>query len=224
MFDGLPRNHFGAILADPPWPFKTWSAKGQRRSAEAHYQTMSHEDLRALPVGDLALPDAVLFLWIVQTQIPQALRVVKAWGFTLKSVAFIWKKGSGLPLFPDDVVHQMGMGKWTRAGTEQCWLATRGKPKRLAGDVRQIILEQRREHSRKPDAVHNRIEQLVKGPYLELFARQSRLGWTTWGDEATKFDKPYDAQDDFAKSLQYGYDKIRERVADGGQLGFMQEE
>ena len=183
----LPRNHFGAILADPPWPFATWSHKGQGRSGEAHYQTMSHKELQALPVGSLAAPDSVLFLWIVQTQIPQALDVVKAWGFTLKSVAFIWKKGSGLPLFPDDIANQMGMGKWTRAESEQCWLATKGKPRRLNADVRQVLTERRREHSRKPDGIHERIERLVAGPYLELFARQQRPGWTVWGNETDKF-------------------------------------
>ncbi len=188
-FADLPKGHFGAILADPPWPFATWSHKGQGRSGEAHYRTMSHADMEVLPVASIAAPDAVLFMWIVQTQIPEAVRLIQAWDFTLKSLAFVWVKGDGLPMFPDDVVTQMGMGKWTRAETEQCWLATRGSPKRIAANIRQVIDQRRREHSRKPDCVHERIERLVAGPYLELFARQSRPGWTTWGNEATKFDK-----------------------------------
>ena len=188
-FARLPRNYFGAILADPPWPFKTWSPKGQGRSGEAHYVTLSQADLEALPVGELAADDAVLFMWIVQTQIPQAVRLFEAWGFELKSVAFGWLKGDGQQLFPDDPPMQMGMGKWTRAEFEQCWLGTRGKPKRLNADVRQVLVEKRREHSRKPDGIHERIERLVTGPYLELFARQSRPGWTTWGNERTKFDR-----------------------------------
>ncbi len=183
----LPIGPFGAILADPPWPFATWSHKGQGRSGEAHYRTMSHDDLYALPVADVAKPDAVLFLWMVQTQIPEAVRLVESWGFTLKSVAFAWVKGAGLPLFPDDIRTQMGMGKWTRAEYEQCWLATRGKPKRINADVRQVILDKRREHSRKPDEVYSRIERLVDGPYLELFARQQRSGWSAWGDETNKY-------------------------------------
>src|SRR5215470_12261721 len=89
-FAGLPRHHFRAILADPPWPFKTWSPKGQGRSGEAHYATLSHADLEALPVGELAADDAVLVMWIVQTQIPQAVRLFETWGFELKSVAFGW--------------------------------------------------------------------------------------------------------------------------------------
>lgn len=186
-FADLPPGHFSAILADPPWPFATWSHKGQGRSGEAHYTTMQHQDIEALPVADLAAPDCVLFLWVVQTQIPQAVRLCEAWGFKLKSVAFAWVKGDSLPLFPDDVVTQMGMGKWTRAEFEQCWLATRGSPQRLNADVRQIIDERRREHSRKPDCVHSRIERLVAGPYLELFARAERPGWTVWGNEVNKF-------------------------------------
>jgi N6-adenosine-specific RNA methylase IME4 len=188
QFGAIPQNHFAAILADPPWPFITWSPKGQGRSGEAHYSTMSHADLEAMPVRELAAPDCVLFIWIVQTQIPQAVRLVEAWGFTMKSCAFAWIKGDGLPLFPDDVTTQMGMGKWTRAEFEQCWLATRGSPKRLDAGVRQVLIEKRREHSRKPDGIHERIERLVAGPYLELFARQSRPGWTCWGNEVGKFD------------------------------------
>ena len=194
-FPGLLRNHYGAILADPPWPFATWSHKGQGRSGEAHYNTMSHADIEAMPVSQIVGSDAVLFLWIVQTQIPQAVKLVAAWGFELKSIAFMWMKGAGLPLFQDDIRSQMGMGKWTRAESEQCWLATRGKPKRLHADVRQGIIEPRREHSRKPDCVHERIERLVAGPYLELFARQRRPGWDSWGNETDKF-KPVGTADD----------------------------
>lgn len=95
-FADLPRGHYGAILADPPWPFATWSHKGQGRSGETHYNTMSHADIEALPVKDVTAPDSVLFLWIVQTQIPQAVKLVDAWGFTLKSLAFLWVKGDAL--------------------------------------------------------------------------------------------------------------------------------
>lgn len=186
-FGDLKPGHYGAILADPPWPFATWSHKGQGRSGEAHYRTMSHADMEAMPVAELTAADCVLFMWIVQTQIPHALRLVEAWGFQLKSVAFAWMKGDGLPLFPEDITTQIGMGKWTRAEFEQCLLATRGSPKRLDAGVRQCIIEKRREHSRKPDGIHTRIERLVAGPYCELFARQKRPGWDVWGNETEKF-------------------------------------
>ena len=212
---GLPRNHYGVIYADPPWPFATWSPKGQGRSGEAHYVTMSHSEMAAFPVGELAGPDCVLFIWIVQTQVPQALDLVEAWGFELKSIAFYWGKGNSLPLFPEDVVTQMGMGKWTRAEFEQCWLATRGHPKRLHADVRQGIIEPRREHSRKPDCVYSRIERLVAGPYLELFARTRRPGWDAWGNETDKFAAPYDPDSDAIGSYYDAIEAIGEDVKAG---------
>lgn len=81
----------------------------------------------------------------------------------------------------------MLLGYWTRSNSEVCLLATRGKPKRSNADVRQAIIAPRREHSRKPDGIHERIERLVAGPYLELFARQRRPGWDCWGNEVEKF-------------------------------------
>ena len=225
-FADLPKNHFGAILADPPWSFECWGdASNAQGLASDHYQTMSHEHIAALSVSTLASVDCCLFLWICWPTLPEALEAIKGWGFKYKTCGFAWLKGnsSQLDMFPDDQPVWPGLGHWTRANSEVCLLATRGTPKRLNADVRQGIIAPNRGHSRKPDCVHERIERLVAGPYLELFARQSRPGWTTWGNEATKFDNPYDAQDDFAKSLQYGYDKIRERVANGGRLGFMEE-
>ena len=118
----------------------------------------------------------------------EALPLIDAWGFTYKTCAFCWVKGEGLPLFPDDIKTQVGMGYWSRANTEVCLLATRGSPKRLNADVRQVILDKRREHSRKPDEIYERIERLVEGPYLEMFARQRRDGWDQFGLEVDKFD------------------------------------
>jgi N6-adenosine-specific RNA methylase IME4 len=91
-------------------------------------------------------------------------------------------------LFADDATPFAGLGYWTRANTEPCLLATRGKPKRLNADVRQGIIAPRREHSRKPEGIHFRIERLVAGPYVELFARETRPGWDCWGNEVGKFD------------------------------------
>src|SRR5262249_24906376 len=102
---------------------------------------------------------------------------------------FAWMKAdaSQIDLFRDDFDVEMLLGYWTRSNSEVCLLATRGKPKRLNADVRQGIIAPRREHSRKPDCVHERIERLVAGPYLELFARQRRPGWDCWGYEVDKF-------------------------------------
>lgn len=187
-FAGLPRGHFGAILADPPWAFETWSDKGKDRSAEQHYGTMGMRQIARLPVDELAAPDCVLFMWCCWPSIADAIRIIDAWGFTYKTCAFSWMKADPYRLFADDATPFAGMGYWTRANTEPCLLATRGRPKRLNADVRQGIIAPRREHSRKPDEIHTRIERLVGGPYLELFARTPRRGWTTWGNEVGKFD------------------------------------
>jgi len=184
-----PAGKYGAILADPPWAFKVWSeSTGAGRSPSAHYSTMESGGISDLPVGDLAADDCALFCWATWPTFPDALEVIKAWGFTFKTMGFVWVKGEGLPMFPDDIKTQVGMGYWTRANSEPCILATRGKPKRLHADVRQIILDRRREHSRKPVEIHDRIERLVDGPYLELFARAPHKGWGVWGNETDKFE------------------------------------
>lgn len=192
-FAGLVRNGYKVILADPPWNYKTFSEKGEKRSAEIHYNTMKLADIAALPVKDLAAPDCVLFMWTTDVHLEQSFEVIRGWGFKFKTVGLYWVKTNkdGTPF--------TGMGYWTRANPEQCLfatgeedaqclLATRGRPKRVAKNVPRLIQAPRREHSRKPDETHERIEALVDGPYLELFARESRPGWTTWGNQATKFD------------------------------------
>jgi N6-adenosine-specific RNA methylase IME4 len=181
-FETLWAHHYGAILADPAWHFETWSDKGRDRSPDRHYRT--------LPVAALAAPDCVLFLWVTWPLLFETRRVIEAWGFTYKTCAFDWTKAdaSQIELFQDDIDDPaIGGGYWTRANTEPCLLATRGNPKRLNAHVRQAIVEPRREHSRKPDCVHERIERLVAGPYVELFARQRRANWDHWGDEVDKF-------------------------------------
>jgi N6-adenosine-specific RNA methylase IME4 len=166
------------ILADPPWKFKTNSKRGEGRSANQHYRTDRLDLIKSLPVAEIAAPDAMLFMWMVDWCPAAALEVIEAWGFTHKTTAFTWAKqnetGEGW---------HMGQGYWTRANPEACWLATRGKPQRLNADVRQLIVAPVAEHSRKPDEIYDRIERLVEGPYLELYARRERKGWLTWGDE-----------------------------------------
>lgn len=190
VFNGLPKGHFGAILADPPWRFQVWSEKtGNGRSASNHYATMLIDDIYALPVKELAAKDSVLFLWAAWPMLAEAMKTIEAWGFTYKTCAFAWMKADGrqLDMFRGEMTADMKMGYWTRSNSEVCLLATRGEPKRLARDVRQGIIEPARRHSRKPEAVYEKIERLVEGPYLELFARRrERVGWTLWGNEAGK--------------------------------------
>jgi N6-adenosine-specific RNA methylase IME4 len=186
----LPSKRYGAIYADPPWLFRTYSAKGTGRSAVSHYDCLEFTDLKSLPVGDLAAKNCALFLWATDPLLPNAIELLEAWGFTYKTVAFCWaklnKSVEGTLLRREDFF--TGLGYWTRANGELCLLGTRGKPIRKSKDVRRLVIERRREHSRKPDEVASRIEKLVHGPYLELFARQTRDGWDVWGDQTSLFD------------------------------------
>ena len=186
--DDLPRGHFGAILADPPWAFLRWSGPAIP-AREQPYNSMSMAQIAELPIRYICADNCVLFLWVTWPMLMDCLKVVESWGFTYKTCAFSWMKADPYRLFADDKTPFAGLGYWTRANTEPCLLATRGKPKRLKADVRQGIIAPRREHSRKPDEIHGRIERLVAGPYLELFARQEHAGWTTWGNEVGKFGR-----------------------------------
>jgi N6-adenosine-specific RNA methylase IME4 len=174
-FDQLVHGSFGTILADPPWAFKVRSDKGRGRSAEAYYDTLSLDQIKDLPVADLAAKDCVLLMWVTDPFLAngEGERVIRSWGFEPKTVGFYWVKSD----------NWMGMGYWTRANPEVCLLATRGHPKPQAHDVRRLIVSPRRAHSQKPEETYNRIERLCAGPYIELFARGKREGWSSWGNE-----------------------------------------
>ena len=164
------------IYADPPWRY---SAKKVQGAAENHYPTMSIDELCALPVAELAAKDSALFMWATFPQLPEALRLIRAWGFTYKSVAFVWLKKNKKA---DSWFY--GLGFWTRANAEICLLATRGRPKRAARDVKQVILSHVERHSQKPEEARRRIEALMGDvPRIELFARASPPGGDVWGNE-----------------------------------------
>ncbi len=152
---------------------------------------MSLEDIRQLPVPEIAGKNSVLLLWARDPMIPAALSLIKDWGFEFKTVGFYWtklnKSAPGLCISPDDFF--TGLGYWTRGNVEQCLLATRGKPARKSKAVRKLVISPRREHSRKPDEMYEHIENLVDGPYLELFSRAGRNGWDSWGAQAGLFDE-----------------------------------
>lgn len=188
---------YRVVLADPPWSFASWSDKGKNRApdamvrqkglAERHYATMTMDDIRTLPVGDVAAKDSVLLMWCVNCQLPDAIDVGQAWGFKFKTVAFVWAKRT-----KKDKGWHMSLGYYTRGQTEQCLLFTKGAPKRKSASVRQLIVAPRREHSRKPDQQYERIETLFEGPRLELFARYRREGWDCWGNQTDRFEERKD--------------------------------
>jgi N6-adenosine-specific RNA methylase IME4 len=214
------QKRFRVIYADPPWAFEVYSGKGKQRSAESHYDTLSLEAIKALPVAALAADDCALCLWCVMPELPGALEVIRCWGFDYKTAAFVWvktTKGAEVVQLDGAGLH-WGMGYWTRANAEICLLATRGAPERIAKDVHQIIYAPVGEHSAKPDDVRRRIERLLPGPYLELFARRPVDGWTTWGNEIARTDfPPYDAETDIRESVAEGFRVIRARVRSGGK-------
>ena len=133
----------------------------------------------SLPVADLAAPNSALFLWATFPQLPEALRLIQAWGFTYKSVAFVWLKKNRKA---DSWFY--GLGFWTRGNAEICLLATRGHPKRQAANIHQFIISPIEAHSKKPDEARDKIVALMGDvPRVELFARQSPPGWDVWGNE-----------------------------------------
>lgn len=190
-FGDLVRGSAGVVLADPPWHFKRYSevVRGRGKAPQDHYDTMNQDEMKALPVSDLCAADCVLIMWVTAPHLKMGLELVEAWGFEYKTIAFSWLKAevSSLDLFPFPKDANMGMGYWTRSNGEISLLGTRGKPKRLDAGVRMGIIEPAREHSRKPNCVYGRIERLVAGPYVELFARTRRPGWSSWGNDVGKF-------------------------------------
>jgi N6-adenosine-specific RNA methylase IME4 len=200
LFAALPQTEGGwpCIAADPPWRFKVWSrASGLGRSPDQHYDTLSLEQIATLPVHAVAANHAWLFFWTPGVHLKDALAIMETWGFRFSSVAFNWVKLRRshehnqlrlLPLAESDL--HVGLGFTTRKNAEYCLLGRRGHPKRLSAGVSEVILAPVREHSRKPDEAHSRIERFCAGPRLELFARSHREGWTCWGDELDKFRPP----------------------------------
>ena len=167
---------FNIIYADPPWRYANNRAKGV---AENHYPTMNIEEICALPVSDLTAKDSALFLWATFPMLQEALQVISAWGFTFKTVAFVWlKQNRKAPTW------FYGMGYWTRSNAEICLFATRGKPKRENKSIHQLIVSPIEQHSKKPDEARERIVRLMGDlPRVELFARQAPPGWYVWGNE-----------------------------------------
>lgn len=169
--------NYPVILADPPWIFSVWNAAKSNRHASHKYDLMSTDDICQLKIP--ASDPAVLFLWATWPNLPDALKVIEAWGFTYRSLAWVWVKldKSGMGFFH-------GMGYYTRANSEPCLLAVRGTMPVAAHDVQALIVSPVQEHSRKPEDQFRKIERLYPdGPYLEMFARRKREGWDSWGNE-----------------------------------------
>jgi N6-adenosine-specific RNA methylase IME4 len=176
---------FGTILADPPWQFTNRTGKmAPEHKRLSRYTTMTLEDIRELPIPQLALPKSHLYLWVPNALVLEGLEVMKRWGFTYKT-NLVWYK-----IRKDGGPDGRGVGFYFRNVTELVLFGTRGNLRTLAPGRRQVnlIASQKREHSRKPDQLYDIIEDCSPGPYLELFARHARVGWSQWGNELDEDD------------------------------------
>ena len=176
---------FRTVLADPPWQFqnKTGKVAPEHRRLN-RYGTMALDAICALPVTRIADETAHLYLWVPNALLPDGLRVLQAWGFEYKS-NLVWHK-----VRKDGGPDGRGVGFYFRNTTELILFGVRGKNARTLAPGRSqvnIIKSMKREHSRKPDEQYAIIEACSPGPYIELFARGSREGWTSWGNQAEEY-------------------------------------
>ncbi|MBL8343091.1 MAG: S-adenosylmethionine-binding protein [Rubrivivax sp.] len=176
---------FGTVLADPPWQFQNRTGKvAPEHRRLSRYSTMTLEDICSLPVAKVCRDTAHLYLWVPNALLPQGLAVLASWGFEYKT-NLVWHK-----VRKDGGPDGRGVGFYFRNTTELILFGVRGKNARtLAPGRRQVnvIHTRKREHSRKPDESYGLIESCSSGPFLELFARGSRPGWSSWGDQAQDY-------------------------------------
>ena len=162
----FPTGPFQVIVADPPWRYESGN--------DLPYPTMPIEDIKAMPVAEIADENAILWLWTTNAHLRVAFEVVEAWGFEYKTL-LTWVKD------------RMGTGEWLRGQTEHCLLAARGRPVFLHGNHATLLEAARREHSRKPEEFYALVEATSPGGKLELFCRQLRKGWQSYGNDMGKF-------------------------------------
>jgi N6-adenosine-specific RNA methylase IME4 len=179
----LPAGPFSVIMADPPWAFATRSDKGLKKSPQAHYDCMSLDAIKALPVADISAPDCLLMMWATAPMLPHALEVMAAWGFTYKTMG-AWAKRS-----KTGSKWAFGTGYILRSASEPFLIGTRGAPRVVSKSERNLIVAPVREHSRKPDEARAMLERMIPaGRRLEMFARETAPGWEAWGNQVGRFD------------------------------------
>lgn len=171
---------YDVIYADPPW---SYSDNQYGRGVKSHYHTMTYEDIKSLPIANIVSNNAVLFIWCPMCKLEGIFEIIHAWGFTYKTMAFVWVKQTK----KSDKLFT-GLGHWTRANAELCLLATRGRPKCKSHHVHQVVISHIQAHSKKPDKIRDNIALLLDDDKyitskLELFARQTYDGWDSYGDE-----------------------------------------
>jgi len=185
----FPDKKYQIIYADPPWSYNDTQKSGGTAyfGASVRYNTMNNKDITKLSIDKLADRNCVLFMWATSPLLPEAIETIKSWGFKYKTIAFCWSKTTENALVSN-------MGRWTMGNIELCLLATKGHPKRIVKNIKQLVIANRTSHSKKPDEVRKRIVELMGDlPRIELFARGSKekdmlgynkfKGWDVWGNE-----------------------------------------
>lgn len=175
---------YRVLLADPPWKFENWSKAGEWKNANRHYPCMALAELKHLRVSMgmdfICAEDCALVMWATFPMLPEAIELMREWGFTYKSGGAWGKMAANGNL-------AFGAGYLYRSASELWLLGTRGSPEVKSHSIRNLIIAERREHSRKPDQMHTDIEKMFDGPYHEMFARQRRPGWDAFGNDLDKF-------------------------------------
>jgi N6-adenosine-specific RNA methylase IME4 len=190
---------YGTVLADPPWQFQNRTGKiAPEHKRLSRYATMTLEEIIGMPVAHIMEPKAHLYLWVPNALLLEGLEVMRAWGFVYKT-NIVWHK-----IRKDGGPDGRGVGFYFRNTTELVLFGTRGHLRTLAPGRKQvnIIRTQKREHSRKPDEIYRIIESCSPAPYLELFARGPRKGWTTWGDEADEYYPSWPTYSNHSKGVR----------------------
>lgn len=180
---------FTLVMADPPWSFTAFSDNGLKKSAQNHYDCMDLDAIKAMPVADIAAKDALLWLWATSPMLPQALEVVEAWG------ARYVTQGQWVKYNDKTEKMAFGTGYFLRCASEPFIIAKWGKPPVVARNIRNVIWAPRREHSRKPDEAFEAAARMTTGARVELFSRESRDGWVTWGNQSEHFDPRRNVED-----------------------------
>src|SRR5438128_1887827 len=184
LLGALPGKRFGTVLVDPPWRFTNRTGKvAPEHRRLARYRTLTFQEIAALPVAALTLPQSHLYLWTPNALLGEALAVMKAWDFEYKT-NLVWYK-----VRKDGGPDGRGVGFYFRNVTELLLFGVKGKLRTLEPGRTQVnvLVTRKREHSRKPDEFYKIIQACSPGPYLELFARERLPGWEQWGDQVDSY-------------------------------------
>lgn len=190
LLSSLHGKRFYTVLADPPWQFQNRTGKiAPEHKRLSRYGTMHLDEIKALPVLSLLKDTAHCYLWVPNALLPEGIETLRAWGFEYKS-NLVWHK-----VRKDGGPDGRGVGFYFRNTTELILFGTRGKNIRTLAPGRSqvnIIRTMKREHSRKPDELYDIVEACSPGPHLELFARNTRKGWSAWGNQSENYYPTWD--------------------------------